>query len=195
MNNLKSCNDETLVSMYAQGCDEAFDELLDRYQSKLFNYILFLVHDQQVADDIFQDTFTKAILSMRAGKYVDSGKFGAWLTRIAHNLVLDSYRGTASTAKVLTDDDTVQAALNTVQWSVDHIESEIVYGQTLDDVRHYMALLPPSQREVLYMRYFQDRSFKEIADITGVSINTSLGRMRYALLNIKRMMNRDGFRI
>ena len=195
MTHLSTCTDEQLVDMYAQGNDEAFDELLERYQTKVFNYILFLAHDEDISNDIFQDTFTKVILTIRAGKYVDSGKFGAWLTRIAHNLVIDRFRGSKNANCVVSDNDAVELALGTMQYSVGSIESKIVYNQTLEDVRQYMARLPFTQREVVYMRYYQDLSFKEIADITGVSINTSLGRMRYALINIRRMMNRDGFQL
>ena len=193
MTHLSTCTDEQLVDMYAQGNDEAFDEILDRYQDKVFNYILYLVHDEDIANDIFQDTFAKVILTIRAGKYVDSGKLGAWLTRIAHKLVIDHYRGTTNSNCVVSDDTAVQLALGTMQYSVGSIENIMVHNQTLDDVRQYMAKLPFTQREVVYMRYYQNLSFKEIADITGVSINTSLGRMRYALINIRRMMNRDGF--
>ena len=135
MKKFESMTDEELALQYAGGNNGAFDELLARNQSKLFTYIMFVVRDQELANDIFQDTFVKVITKLKEGKYIDSGKFSYWITRIAHNVIMDGNR----------------------------------------------------QREVVYMRFYQNLSFKEIADITGVSINTSLGRMRYAILNLRRM--------
>lgn len=192
MKRFSKFSDEQLVTMYAQGNDAAFDEILSRYQDKVFNYIYYLVHDQSIADDIFQDTFTKAILTMRAGRYNDTGKFGAWISRIAHNMVIDHFRASNAESFIANTLDE-KGLLNTMRLSTNSIESFFINKQTREEVRGYIDRLSPPQREIMYMRFFQDLSFKEIADLTGVSINTSLGRMRYALVNIKKLMASDGF--
>ena len=179
--------DEELALLYAAGDAKAFDELLARNQQKLFNYILFVVRDQEIANDIFQDTFIKAIVKLQEGKYSDSGKFSFWLTRIAHNIIIDKFRRNKSENIVEPNADNDLSHLSNDTLKEGSRENEFVNTQILDDVRHLMDTLPAPQREVVYMRYYQDLSFKEIAEITGVSINTSLGRMRYALINMRRM--------
>lgn len=178
--------DDMLVTRYSEGDNKAFDELLLRYQSKLFNYIFFIVRSQELAEDLFQETFVKAIVTIQQGRYTANGKFGAWLTRIAHNLIIDNFRQERNENTVSNDESEVDL-LNDADLCDDNIEMQMVTDQTLSDVRRLVDALPASQREVVYMRFYQDLSFKEIADITGVSINTSLGRMRYALLNMRRM--------
>lgn len=178
---------EELALLYAAGDAKAFDELLARNQQKLFNYILFVVRDQEIANDIFQDTFIKAIVKLQEGKYSDSGKFSFWLTRIAHNIIIDKFRRNKSENIVEPNADNDLSHLSNDTLKEGSRENEFVNTQILDDVRHLMDTLPAPQREVVYMRYYQDLSFKEIAEITGVSINTSLGRMRYALINMRRM--------
>lgn len=179
--------DDMLVTLYSTGNDKAFDELLARYQQKLFSYIYFIVRNQELAEDIFQDTFVKAITTLKQGRYVPDGKFGAWLTRIAHNLVIDSFRQERN-ENTISNDEVEGDLFNNVGLCDDNVEMQMVADQTLVDVRRLVDALPDNQREVLYMRYFQDLSFKEIADITGVSINTALGRMRYAILNMRRLV-------
>ena len=179
--------DEELALLYTTGDNKAFDELLERNQQKLFNYIKFVVRDYEMANDIFQDTFIKAIVKLQEGKYTDSGKFYYWLTRIAHNVIIDKLRRIKSEHIIEPNDDNDLNTLSNDTLKEGNRENEYVNAQIMDDVRHLMDSLPANQREVVYMRYYQDMSFKEIADLTGVSINTSLGRMRYALINMRRM--------
>ncbi len=186
MENMEKLADEQLVRLYAGGNDTAFDVLLARHQGKLFSYICFIVHNRDVAEDIFQETFVKAIITIRQGRYVETGKFLAWLTRIAHNLIIDFFRQERN-ENLISNDETDADLFNNVRLAETNIEMQMVTEQTLDDVRMLMERLPANQREVVYMRYYQELSFKEIAEITGVSINTALGRMRYALLNLRRM--------
>lgn len=179
--------DEELALLYTAGDDKAFDELLARNQQKLFNYIIFIVRDQDLANDIFQDTFIKAIVKLQEGKYSDTGKFSFWLTRIAHNIIIDKFRRNKSEHIVEPNADNDLTHLKNDSLTEKSRESEYINTQIMDDVRQLMDTLPEAQREVVYMRYYQDLSFKEISEITGVSINTSLGRMRYALINMRRM--------
>jgi RNA polymerase sigma-70 factor (ECF subfamily) len=186
MENLNMLADDMLVARYSKGDNKAFDELLARYQSKLFNYIYFIVRSQEIAEDIFQETFVKAITTIQQGRYTASGKFGAWLTRIAHNMIIDGFRQERN-ENTISNDETEVDLLNNVDLCDDNIETQMVNEQTLSDVRRLVDALPDSQREVVYMRFYQDLSFKEIAEITGVSINTALGRMRYALMGMRRI--------
>lgn len=191
MNNLKSLADNTLVEMYSKGNDKAFDELLTRYQSKLYSYIYFIVRNVTLAEDLFQETFMKVITTIRQGNYSESGRFGAWLTRIAHNLIIDYFRQDKS-ENTVSNDETEVDLFNDMTLSDDDVETKLVNSQVLCDVRRLIGALPASQREVVYMRFYQDLSFREIADLTGVSINTALGRMRYALINMRRLADEKG---
>ena len=186
MENLNVLTDDMLVTRYQEGDDKAFDELLARYQSKLYNYILFAVRNQELAEDICQETFVKAIVTIQQRRYSGDGRFGAWIMRIAHNLVIDSFRQDRNDNTISNDDSEVDL-LNNADLCDDNVETQMVNDQTLVDVRRLVDALPDNQREVVYMRYYQDLSFKEIAEITGVSINTALGRMRYALLGMRRL--------
>lgn len=172
---------------YVGGDNKAFDELLARNQSKLFTYIMFVVRDQELANDLFQDTFVKVITKLQEGKYTDSGKFSYWVTRIAHNVIMDWYRMQKNEHIVEPTEDNDLSNLNENSVIDTGIESEIINSQIMTDVKRMMDKLPTAQREVVYMRFYQDLSFKEIAEVTGVSINTALGRMRYAILNLRRM--------
>ena len=178
---------EALALLYVGGNNKAFDELLARTQSSLFAYIMFVVRNEDVANDICQETFVKVITRLQEGQYTDSGKFSFWLTRIAHNVIMDWYRAQRSEHIVDLADDNDLSKLKGHEVLDNFRESEIVNEQVMDDVRHMMETLPASQREVVYMRFYQQLSFKEIAELTGVSINTSLGRMRYALMNLRKM--------
>lgn len=186
MQNYTLLTDEQLVAAYANGEDTAFDVLLSRHKTKLFNYILQIVRDRDLADDIFQETFVKAIVTIRQGRYKDFGKFSAWLSRIARNLAIDSFRAEKSEAEISADNADFDI-FNRRELSEDTIEDAMIDLQIESDVRALIEELPESQKEVLTMRYYKDMSFKEIAEVTGVSINTSLGRMRYAILNLRRM--------
>lgn len=191
MENLNSMADDMLVSLYSNGNVKAFDVLLSRYRDKLYSYISFIVRNREQTDDIFQETFVKAIVTLQKGAYTSNGKFGAWLTRIAHNLIIDSFRQEKNDNTV-SSDAAAYDIMNDASLSDSNIEDDIVSGQTLEDVRRMVDMLPGCQREVVFMRYYQDLSFKEIAQITGVSINTALGRMRYAILNMRRMSVESG---
>ena len=187
MKNLQDMTDEELALSYADGNNRAFDLLLLRNQSKLFSYILFVVHDRETAEDIFQETFVKVITRLQEGRYTVSGKFGAWIMRIAHNAIMDWYRDQASMRIVDTSADNDISNIPGADIFEGNIENRFVNSQIMTDVRRLLDALPPMQREVVYMRFYQQLSFKEIADSTDVSINTALGRMRYALLNMRRM--------
>lgn len=187
MKNLQDMTDEELALSYADGNNRAFDLLLLRNQSKLFSYILFVVHDRETAEDIFQETFVKVITRLQEGRYTVSGKFGAWIMRIAHNAIMDWYRDQASMRIVNTSADNDLSNIPGADIFEGNIENRFVNSQIMTDVRRLLDALPPMQREVVYMRFYQQLSFKEIADSTDVSINTALGRMRYALLNMRRM--------
>ena len=191
MDKLCKLLDEQLVKNYANGDSDAFDTLLARYQQKIYSYILFLVHDDEVADDLFQETFMKAIVTIRQGRYVESGRFSAWLTRIAHNLVIDKYRQDRN-SNVISNDASDADLFNDVSLSDITVEMKMITEQSLTDVGRLLKELPDNQKEVLYMRFYQDLSFKEIADATGVSINTALGRMRYGLINLRKMVSERG---
>ena len=186
MENLKQMTDDMLVALYLEGNNSAFDILLNRHQDRLFNYIYFLVRSREVAEDIFQETFVKAITTLQQGRYQNDGKFAAWITRIAHNLVIDQFR-IERNENAISNDEVEFDLLNDAKLSEGTIENRMVNEQVLKDVRALIDELPDCQREVVFMRYYQDLSFKEISDITGVSINTALGRMRYAVLNMRRI--------
>ena len=179
--------DEALALLYVDGDNRAFDELLSRTQTKLFTYIMFVVRDHDLADDIFQETFVKVITKMQQGQYSDTGKFQFWLTRIAHNVIMDWYRQQQARHLVEPNADNDLQNLRGASVTDTYRESEIINEQVLLDVKKMMNNLPAPQREVVYMRYYQQMSFKEIAEATGVCINTALGRMRYAVLNMRRM--------
>lgn len=187
MSKYSDLSEEELALLYADGDNKAFDALLERTQQRLFTYIMFVVHNHDVADDIFQDTFVKAIVQLQQGKYTDSGKFFFWITRIAHNVIMDWYRQQAGERLVDPTEDNDLNNLRCASVLDSHRETQLVNEQVLRDVKKMVYQLPPAQREVVYMRYYQQIPFKEIAEMTGVSINTALGRMRYALLNMRRM--------
>lgn len=183
---LLSMTDEELVVSYAEGNNCAFEILLSRHKQSLFSYILYRVRNRDLADDIFQDTFIKAILTIKQGRYTENGKFRAWITRIAHNLIVDCFRQERN-ENTVSNDEYEFDLFNNFRLCEDNIEVTMVKAQVFDDVRRLVEYLPDTQREVLNMRYCQELSFKEIADKTGVSINTALGRMRYAILNMRKI--------
>ncbi len=186
MNTLKMMTDEQLVILYAQGKNHAFDVLLNRHKNNVFSYIYFIVRNREVAEDVFQETFMKAIVTIKQGRYTENGKFRAWISRIAHNLIIDSFRQEKNEQTISNDDCEIDL-FNNSKLSDGTIEDSLVKDQIMMDVKKLVTYLPDSQKEVLILRYYQDLSFKEIAEITGVSINTALGRMRYAILNMRRL--------
>lgn len=189
MTKLNNLTDDELVGLYVEkGCNKAFDVLLSRCEVKVFTYIKFVVHNEELANDIFQETFVRVITKLQTREYTSSGKFGGWCIRIAHNVMIDYYRSSWNKRVLLPDfeNDISNIKADDDLWTCS-TEVEMVNLQVLEDVKKMMELLPPLQREIVFMRFYQQLTFKEIADITGVSINTSLGRMRYALLNLRRL--------
>lgn len=187
MNPLKTMADEQLVVLYAKGNNAAFDLLLSRYKNCIYSYIYFLVRNKDLTEDIFQETFVKAIMTIKQGRYTETGKFKAWITRIAHNLVIDYFRQERN-ENTISNDEVEADLFNNIKLCDTTIEDHMVHDQVISDVKKLIQFLPETQREVLEMRYYQDMSFKEIADVTGVSINTALGRMRYAIMNMRKMI-------
>ena len=183
---LNEMTDEELAMSYVGGNNMAFDLLLARNQSNLFSYILFIVHDRDVANDLFQETFVKVITKLQQVKYTTTGKFSAWIIRIAHNVIMDWYRNQKSGKVIEFANDNDLSNISNTNLLDATIESKFVNEQILCDVKKMMNYLPVTQREVIFMRFYQDLSFKEIATLTNVSINTALGRMRYAVMNLRR---------
>ena len=179
-------SDCELIRLYVNGEDSAFEALLHRYKSKIYTSISLMVKDQAVAEDIFQETFIKIIDTLRSGRYNEEGKFIQWAMRIAYNLCVDYFRRNKRQGTYAQTD--TYDVLNHVNYSVESADLGMIRVQTHTRVRDLVDQLPPEQREVVILRHYADLSFKEIADITKVSINTALGRMRYALINIRRMM-------
>lgn len=182
--------DEALVDLYAYGNNSAFDVLLNRYKKSIHSYIFYIVRNQDLTEDIFQETFLKVIMTIKQGRYTDNGKFKAWITRIAHNLIIDNFRQ-GRNENTISNDEVEVDLLNDMRLCDSNIEDDMVQEQVFSDIKKLVKHLPDNQREVLEMRYYQDMSFKEIADVTGVSINTALGRMRYAILNMRRMADEN----
>jgi RNA polymerase sigma factor (sigma-70 family) len=182
---VSALSDQELVRMYLDGKDAAFEALLQRHKNKVFTHIYIKVKDRDLAEDIFQDTFIKVVNTLKAGKYNEEGKFFPWLMRIAHNLVIDHFRRNKKMPKVReTEEFSPFAILDNGERSVDDI---MVTDQIHDDVKTLVKMLPDEQREVVIMRHYKGMSFKDIADATDVSINTALGRMRYALINMRKI--------
>lgn len=184
---MSAMTDESLVNMYMKGNDSAFDVLMKRYESKVFSYILYSVKNQELAEDLFQDVFVKVVVRLRNGKYQENGKFQAWLMRVAHNLLIDHFRKEPE-ENIISKDETEVDLFNDPSLAVnENREQEMISQQLIADVKHLISRLPENQRQVLTMRYYDELSFKEIAELTNCSINTALGRMRYALINLKKM--------
>lgn len=186
MQQLTRLSDEHLIAAYAKGNNQAFDTLLHRHKDKLFSYILHIVKSQELADDIFQETFVKIISTIKQGRYAETGKFAAWMTRIARNIIIDYFRQNKAQALISIDNEEIDV-LNRKDLADRNIEDSLVETQTLEDVRELVSALPETQRQVIEMRFYRNMSFKEIADTTNVSINTALGRMRYALLHLRKL--------
>ena len=180
-------NDQELVQAYIQGDQAAIESLINRHRSKVYTYILLTIKNQQLAEDLFQETFIKVIQSLRGGKYRDNGRFLSWVIRIAHNLIIDHFRKEKQMNSV-SNDDTEVDLFNSKKLSDDNIEDLIISSQIKTEIRGLINELPDDQREVVLLRHYGGLSFKEIADQTDVSINTALGRMRYALINLRKLI-------
>ena len=185
--NLKKLSDNDLLNVYLSGNENAVTVLVNRHRRRVFDYINMMVKDRDVADDIFQETFIKAVRVIDEGRYTDNGKFLSWILRIAHNQVIDHFRAQRQN-KSVSEAEAGYDVLGTLKLAERTVEDSMVCDQIERDVRALVELLPAEQREVVIMRYFSGLSFKEIAEQTGVSINTALGRMRYALINLRKMI-------
>ncbi|MDE6070881.1 MAG: sigma-70 family RNA polymerase sigma factor [Alistipes sp.] len=185
--NVQALSDRALLDRYLSGDRSAVSQLIERHSRRVRDYIRMMIKDRDAAEDIFQETFIKAVRVIDEGRYTDTGKFLSWVLRIAHNQVIDYFRAQRQ-SKTLTEAEAGYDVLGSLRLADKTVEDELVARQTESDVRALIELLPPEQREVVMMRYFAGRSFKEIAEQTGVSINTALGRMRYALINLRRMI-------
>ncbi|MES2733784.1 MAG: sigma-70 family RNA polymerase sigma factor [Bacteroidota bacterium] len=185
-------SDSSLVILYTNGNEKAFQQLVQRHKSKIYTTIYLIVKDTYVAEDLLQDTFIKAVSTIKSGRYNDEGKFLPWIMRIAHNLAIDYFRRERRYPTVILEDGS--NVFNTLDFSEDSAESIQIKKETHERLRELIQLLPEQQREVLMMRHYSEMSFQEIADATGVSINTALGRMRYALINLRKQMNKNKIR-
>lgn len=180
-------SDKELVESYLNGNQSSFEILLNRHQSRVYAYIMMLVKDRQLADDIFQDAFIKVIRTLKSGSYNEEGKFIQWVMRIAHNLIIDHFRRSKRLPIADSGSDDFQL-IDRMGYTDVSIEQKMVTDQIHDDLRTMIDFLPPEQKEVLYLRMYAEMSFKDIAEMTNVSINTALGRMRYALINMRKMV-------
>jgi len=180
-------SDHELVKQFIDGEQSSFELLIKRHKDKVYTYIFLMVKNSQLAEDIFQETFIKVIKSLHEGRYQENGKFISWVVRIAHNLIIDHFRKEKQ-MKTLSCDDHEKELLNSTRFSEMTIEDSIIQDQITMDVRKLVDFLPEEQKEVIIMRHYLDLSFKEIADQTNVSINTALGRMRYALINLRKLV-------
>jgi RNA polymerase sigma factor (sigma-70 family) len=180
-------SDYELIQRFIKGEQSCIEQLIHRYKNKVFAYISLYIRDQALAEDLFQDTFMKVIQSVKAGKYQDNGKFISWVMRIAHNLIIDHFRKVKQ-MNTVSNDDYESDLFNSRKLSESTVEDDMIKKQIQKDVRKIISQLPDDQREVVILRHYAGLSFKEIADITDVSINTALGRMRYALINMRKLI-------
>jgi RNA polymerase sigma-70 factor, ECF subfamily len=187
-------NDQDLVKAYIDGDESALSILLDKHQTQIFHYILSKIKNREVANDIFQDTFIKVIKTLKSGNYNEEGKFLPWVMRISHNLVIDFFRR-ESKVRMISESSSLSDEFNVFSLMKDeglNVEQQITKDEMESQVSSFIQYLPESQREILMMRIYQDMSFKEIADLKDISINTALGRMRYAVLNMRKLMEKHG---
>jgi RNA polymerase sigma factor (sigma-70 family) len=186
---MKACkiSDSELIAKYIDGNQNSLELIIHRHKNRVFAYILMVVKDKQLADDIFQDTFIKVINTIQAGSYKEEGKFIQWVMRIAHNLIIDYFRK-SKRIPVVDNDSSEFDIFDTIQFTDASVEDKMILDQIYKDVRELIEHLPPEQKEVLFMRHYSDMSFKDIAEQTDVSINTALGRMRYALINLRKLI-------
>jgi len=189
--NLSKVEDQELVSLYVAGNEEAFSTLLLRNKNKVYGYIFKLVKDEEVANDIFQDTFVKVIKTLKSGKYNEEGKFLPWILRISHNLVIDHFRRLSKmpiAGRGNGNEEDEFDIFNVLRLQDENIEDHLIKSQILNDVKQLVELLPEDQKEIIKLRHYVGMSFKDIADMKDISINTALGRMRYALINLRKII-------
>ncbi|MEY3646064.1 MAG: hypothetical protein RL127_772 [Bacteroidota bacterium] len=182
-------SDAALLSAYIQGDDKAFETLVKRSKSKVYTTIYLIVKDRYIAEDLMQEAYIKAIDVMKSGRYNEEGKFLPWILRIAHNMAIDYFRKEKRYPTIVLEDGS--KVFNSFEFAEDSVEDMQLKADQVANVRELIKKLPDEQREVLVMRHYEDLSFQEIADQTGVSINTALGRMRYALINLRKMLNKQ----
>ena len=194
MNNLSQLTDDDLVKLYEKGNNSAFEVILNRYKSRVFTYIFLIVRNKELTEDIFQEAFIKAISTIQQGRYVESGRFLGWINRIAHNLIIDHFRREKN-ENTFSTDGLEYDFVNNSKYSEKSFEDVINNEQVLQDIVHLVNYLPSSQQEVRRMRFFEDLSFREIAERTDVSINTALGRMRYALMNMRKIASENNVQL
>lgn len=183
---MKNLSDDALISLYEEGRNEAFDELLSRYKEKLYTYIYMIVQNRELTEDLFQDTFTRVIITIKQHRYNEKGRFLGFLMRVAHNLIVDFYRQ-EQYAQFVNASEVGYDIFNDKDLCDPSFEEQMSIQQTHQDIRRLIRFLPARQREIIVMRFYQGLSFKEIADIKQISINTALGRVRYAILNMRRL--------
>ncbi len=183
-------DDYDLIKQYLGGQSSSLEILINRHKNKVFSYIFMVVKNRELAEDIFQDTFIKVIRSLQSGTYKEEGRFVSWVMRIAHNLIIDFYRKEKH-LKTVSNDSTEVPLFNSAKYSELTIEESLVIDQVHHDVKKLVEQLPEEQKEVMVLRFYYDMSFKEIAEHTNVSINTALGRMRYAILNLRKLMEKS----
>lgn len=184
--NITDCE---LIQLYKNGNEQAFELLLNRHKNKIYTTIYLIVKDECVAEDLLQETFIKAIKTIKSGRYNEEGKFLPWISRIAHNMAIDYFRKQKRYPTIVMEDG--NNVFNTLEFSEDSYETHQIKNETHAQLRELIQLLPKAQREVLLMRHYMQMSFQEIAEMTDVSINTALGRMRYALINLRKLMNQS----
>lgn len=187
MLNQNALNDNELVQKFINGDKNSLEILICRHKSRVFSYILLIVKNQELAEDIFQETFIKVIRSLKRGKYIENGKFVSWVLRISHNLIIDHFRKEKLKGVISNDNSSVDI-FNSQKFAEDTVEDQLVNNQIMSEVKELIQELPEDQQQVIYMRHYMELSFKEIAEQTGVSINTALGRMRYALINLRKLI-------
>ena len=186
MKTMNSLSDQQLISLYVEGNPDALATVVERHKDKIFTSIYLLVKDKFLAEDLFQDCFVKAIDKLNSGVYNEEGKFLPWMIRMAHNLCIDYFRKVKRSPSIKTSDN--EDIFDSFDFSVSGVDDRIIQGQTYERVKKMLDLIPEDQKEVIVMRHFANLSFKEISNITGTSINTSLGRMRYGLMNLRKLM-------
>ncbi|MEO6903593.1 MAG: sigma-70 family RNA polymerase sigma factor [Bacteroidia bacterium] len=185
-------DDQSLVNQYINGNESALATLITRHKRRIFSYIMLTVKDKAIAEDVFQDTFFKVVVTLKKGSYNEEGKFLPWVLRISHNLIIDMFRRNKRMPTIsggVNEDGEEFDIFNVLQLKDNNVEHDFIHGQVRKDVRKLIEALPIEQREVLMMRHYYDMSFKEISELTNVSINTALGRMRYALINLRKMID------
>ncbi|MEN9958742.1 MAG: hypothetical protein RLZZ474_986 [Bacteroidota bacterium] len=182
-------SDAALLSAYIQGDDKAFETLVKRSKSKVYTTIYLIVKDRYIAEDLMQEAYIKAIDVIKSGRYNEEGKFLPWILRIAHNMAIDHFRKEKRYPTIVLEDGS--KVFNSFDFAEDSVEEQQMKADQVENIREMIKKLPDEQREVLVMRHYEDLSFQEIADQTGVSINTALGRMRYALINLRKMLNKQ----